>query len=140
MDEFKNQFNSEEYELEDNQSQYFDSESGEILDSKDLTVFQKMKILAERMGYEINNPKKGCRKCYGRGYTGFEKETKSPIVCMCVYKEEDKQKIRENFQVQTQKLSRAQRRKLEKVMRRRMKRVNTKKIIEEMEKENKDVE
>lgn len=134
MDEFKNKFDSNEYKL-DSQDQYFDTGSGELLDSKELTIFQKIKILAQKMGYEINDPKKDCRKCWGRGYTALKKDTHEPILCMCIFKPEDKANMQNT---PTQKLSRVQRRRMSKLMRKRMKRINVNKIIEQVKQENEE--
>lgn len=131
MADFENKFNSNEYDIEA-QDQYFDTGSGELVDDKELTIFQKIKIIAQRMGYEINDPKKDCRKCWGRGYTGLKKDTKEPVLCSCIFKPEDRANMQQS---PDQKMSRAQRRHMDKVVRRRMKRVNVNKLIEQVKKE-----
>ena len=132
MAEYENKFNSNEYELEA-QDQYFDTGSGELLDSKELSIFQKIKLIAQQMGYDINDPKKDCRKCWGRGYTGLKKDTKEPVLCSCIFKPEDRKNMQ---QAPNQKMSRAQRRRMDKIMRQRMKRVNVNKIIEQVKREH----
>jgi hypothetical protein len=44
-----------------------------------------MKAVAEKNGNVINEPKKDCKKCYGRGYTARDATTKQPIPCMCIF-------------------------------------------------------
>lgn len=34
-------------------------------------------------GVTFGNPRKGCKKCYGRGYIGKNTETGMPIMCSC---------------------------------------------------------
>ena len=60
--------------------------TGEILEfnnQKELEAAQAVRDLVELKG----KPKKSCRKCYGRGYIGFNTTTGKYIVCGCVKKE-----------------------------------------------------
>lgn len=85
-----NNLYSNDYELEE-KIIYADKDKGEVLDKDDikkLKPYDVMVAAAKSLGIELNKPKKDCRKCYGRGYTGFSLNGQ-PVPCSCVFKKED---------------------------------------------------
>jgi excinuclease UvrABC ATPase subunit len=66
---------------------FFDSNTGEMLDRTKLPPLEQIKIAARSMGQTINEPKKNCKKCHGRGYTGFTLEGNIPVACSCIHEE-----------------------------------------------------
>ena len=62
----------------------FVDSKGNIIDKKDVSPLMQMKAMAQANGMVLPDPKKGCRKCYGRGYTSHNPETKSFTPCSCV--------------------------------------------------------
>jgi hypothetical protein len=72
------------YNLEDRE-EFFDTNKGSVVEQKDLTPWEIIKATAVKLGYTINDPKKGCKHCYGRGYLGIMAGTKQPIPCNCIY-------------------------------------------------------
>lgn len=64
------------------------SNKGEVLDKKNLTPFQIIKLVAAQNQIEINDPNPSCKHCYGRGYLGVEHLTKKPVPCSCVFPEQ----------------------------------------------------
>lgn len=59
--------------------------TGEVIDKDNLTPFQIIKLVAAQNQLEINDPKKDCKHCYGRGYLGVELLTKKPVPCQCIF-------------------------------------------------------
>tara|TARA_R110001606_G_scaffold392489_1_gene561460 strand:+ start:8169 stop:8498 length:330 start_codon:yes stop_codon:yes gene_type:complete len=49
-----------------------------------MTPFEQIKYAAKKFGAEIKDPKKNCKHCHGRGYTGA-RTTGEPIACRCIY-------------------------------------------------------
>lgn len=82
---------NKQYELPQDESFFVDQSSGEVVDSKDLTPFQIIKLTAQQMDIKVQDPRKGCKKCYGRGYVGINTSTKEPVPCRCIYTFEQKQ-------------------------------------------------
>lgn len=120
-----------QYDLPTEQSpQYVDESTGQLVDSKDLTDFQKIKIIAQQLGIEIKKPNPGCKKCYGRGYKGKIKDTGEPVFCRCILVDKKTNNSSSNGD-----LNREQRRKMQKQMRRRIKKINMKKLIKEVDRE-----
>jgi len=53
---------------------------------KDLKPLEQMKWAAKKYNIPMNeSPKKNCRKCYERGYIGFNVGDKMPIPCPCMF-------------------------------------------------------
>lgn len=109
-------FSNDEYTV-NKVEELVDENSGSILKKEDISPFDQMKAIAKKTGYEINNPKRSCKKCFGRGYIGFDiTNNRSPIPCMCIYSKEDVEKSKKN-PIQTRQLNRSQKRKLYKELR-----------------------
>ena len=51
-----------------------------------------IKAAAEGIGLILNNPKPNCKKCFGRGYTGRNHETREPIPCTCLFPKYESQR------------------------------------------------
>lgn len=64
----------------------FLDEQGNVVDPKNVTMFQRLKLAAKNIGQEINDPDPKCKKCYGRGYTGINTDGNIPQPCTCIYK------------------------------------------------------
>ena len=85
------------YELPELADKFIDTSKGELIDKSKLSDFDVIKAVAKQKGVAIRNPRSGCKKCYGRGYIGWDNKTKAPIPCNCIYpaKTED-QKMQEH--------------------------------------------
>ena len=69
---------------------FVDEKSDEVIDSKELTDFQKIKLVCDKNEIRIREePKKGCRKCNGTGRIGYRLNSKEPIACGCIFYPED---------------------------------------------------
>ncbi len=77
----------EKYELPEDESIVVDVGQGKIVDEKELSHWERLKLAAQKANIPIKEPKEDCRHCYGRGYTGFDKEI--PIACKCIFSKED---------------------------------------------------
>lgn len=63
-----------------------DVNTGQVDDIKNLPVLEQIKVSASRFNIPLNSkPKRNCKKCYERGYIGFNSVDKTPIVCMCMF-------------------------------------------------------
>lgn len=75
----------EKYKAPEKDQKFVDVHKGTIVDKKDVSPLMQIKAFHESNGIKIGEPKSGCRKCYGRGYTGFEIMTKTWIPCGCLF-------------------------------------------------------
>lgn len=75
----------EKYDVPEKKEEFLDTTKTQIVDKKDLTDWDVIKALAKQLGTQIREPRKGCKKCYGRGWTARDSATKSPIPCNCIY-------------------------------------------------------
>lgn len=64
---------------------YVDPATGETVDPNNLDAWGKIKFVANQLGQTLDEPKKGCKHCYGRGYTSIDAHTQLPTPCACVY-------------------------------------------------------
>ena len=64
---------------------FIDPATGQVIDKSSLTPFEQIKVTAKSMNITLNDPKKNCKKCSGRGYTGIHVSDRSPIPCSCIY-------------------------------------------------------
>lgn len=56
---------------------------GAIVDTSKLTPMDKIRMIQEKMGLNIEDPDPNCKHCHGRGYTGvFQDGTPSPCKCL----------------------------------------------------------
>ena len=78
-------YKTSEYVNPSDRDGFVDTVAGTVKSREDLTPFDIIKSVALQTNTIINDPKKGCRRCYGRGYTGVDASTKSPIPCSCIY-------------------------------------------------------
>jgi hypothetical protein len=78
-------FNTGAYTAPVQQKTVLDTSSNAIKDLKDLTPYEQMELAAKERNIPILKPKKNCRKCYERGYIGFEADTKMPVPCDCIF-------------------------------------------------------
>jgi len=90
-----------------------------VTEKEDLTPFQKIKLVANETKTKIKEPLDGCKKCYGRGYIGFDSKTKFPVPCGCIFRglspnEKETNEQYDNKRINGPVLNRVQRRKLEK--------------------------
>lgn len=46
--------------------------------------FEELIDFYKTFDVELSEPKKDCKKCYGRGYIGLDSETDFPIMCKCI--------------------------------------------------------
>jgi len=114
-----NQF-QDEYEVPEERVEYLDQNSKEIVDKKNLNPYQIIKVIAQKNGINIKEPKKGCRKCGGRGWLGRSATTGEPFACGCIFPDSEKQK--QYLQGLNINMNRNQRRVYKKQIRKQMKR------------------
>ncbi len=110
----------QQYDLPSDQDAFVDVNKGEIIDKDELTPFEQIKIVAEKTGNVINDPKPSCKHCYGRGYQGIDSATRSPIPCNCIYPKKsafEKQQEQDQDRRKYGPPSRAQKRKMKRLMR-----------------------
>jgi hypothetical protein len=74
-----------DYDLPESKNVFIDVAKGEVIEKGEITPFQSMQAIAKQNGYDINEPKNSCKKCYGRGYIGKDSVTKMPLPCSCIY-------------------------------------------------------
>ena len=81
------------YNLPEEEEIYVDEKDGSIKLDDDLSPFEKIQVIAKRNGVKVNEPKKNCKHCYGRGYTGFDiKQENYPVPCLCIFPAETREK------------------------------------------------
>lgn len=73
------------YNLPEQKRGVIDPSTGQIKEMAELTPWDYIKGMATSMNIDIRNPKKGCTKCYGRGWTSKVAATGQPIPCHCIY-------------------------------------------------------
>jgi len=114
------------YNLPQNREEFIDTKSGEVVEQEKLDPMDVIRKIAQKIGTEIQDPKPGCKHCYGRGYTGRDAETKAPIPCNCIYpKKEGESAVQEQVvQESMRRLSRHQRRRLKAYTKRQKKKKN----------------
>lgn len=61
------------------------ADSVETPEERLMTPWELIVATAKAMNVEIGDPKKGCKHCFGRGWTGLDSQTKNPVVCHCVF-------------------------------------------------------
>lgn len=120
--ETNNLFN-QQYNLPEDRDEFVDMSSGEIVGREKIDPFDVIRKVAEKTGTKIQDPKKNCKHCYGRGYTARDAKTKSPIPCSCIYPklEGDAALERQYIESQFAKPSRKERRTMAKLTRKSIK-------------------
>ena len=104
-------------------SEVFVDDGGNIYENVDISPFDVIKALANKLGQTIEDPKPNCKHCHGRGYIGRDAETKAPIPCSCIYSKENKQKSEDVYR-KTKKMTRSERREYDRKLKRLMKKGN----------------
>jgi hypothetical protein len=90
----------------------------DLPEQNQLSVFDKIKDIAEKNGIDINDaPKSNCKKCFGRGFTGHRKlnygeDLKEPIPCQCIFTKEVLEKDKDNADRNLKLLTKKQQRKI----------------------------
>lgn len=125
-DSFEDEFESGDlltnvnYDVPTNEDAFVDGSAGNIIKKDDMTPFEIIKAIAKENGVDIQDPSKGCKKCHGRGYEGFETKTKMPFPCRCLYRNRTEiDKMNENLydsEKMNKHISRAQRRRMAKFL------------------------
>lgn len=63
-----------------------DTTTGQVEEIKNLPPLQQIKMASAKFNITLNDkPKKNCKKCYERGYIGFDSKEKTPIACTCMF-------------------------------------------------------
>jgi len=108
------------YEAPDNADKFVNTQDGTVVDKKDLTPFQMIKAIAKQNNHPIQNPSPGCKKCYGRGYEGFDSATKMPIPCRCLFRGKSNDEKANNMMYDMKnnpgKISRGQKRRMQQLL------------------------
>jgi len=75
----------QDYKTPKVQDAYIDPTKGAVVDKKNISPFEIIKAIADQTNTKIKEPRKGCKHCYGRGYTSKDAKTEMPIPCSCIY-------------------------------------------------------
>lgn len=75
----------EKYTAPAKDQKFVDVHKGTIVDKKDVAPLMQIKAFLESNGIKHGEPKKSCKKCYGRGYIGFDTKCLSWIPCGCLF-------------------------------------------------------
>ncbi|HON83257.1 MAG TPA: hypothetical protein PLI22_03860 [Caldisericia bacterium] len=81
---------SEGYHIQ-TRSEMIDPDKKEVLTPEKIKNMDPWNVIvagAAVLNLKINDPKKDCKHCYGRGYIGFQKN-RQPIPCNCIFNKED---------------------------------------------------
>ena len=57
----------------------------DMLNLRTADPMEIFKAAAEGAGITLQDPKKNCKKCYGRGFIGRKADTGEPIPCTCIF-------------------------------------------------------
>jgi len=74
-----------QYDLPQQKQGVIDTSTGQIKEMKELTPWDYIKGMATSMNIDIKNPKSGCKKCFGRGWTSKVVGTGQPVPCSCIF-------------------------------------------------------
>jgi hypothetical protein len=74
------------YDVPESVNAYVDTTDGTVVKKEDLTPWEIIKSIAKQNNVEIKDPSKSCKHCFGRGFEGFETNTKMPVPCRCIYR------------------------------------------------------
>lgn len=77
-------FNNDDYVVKPVEK-LFDKETGTVVEKKDVDPWELIKTVAKSSNVTLREPRKGCHKCYGRGWVGKDSKTQQPIPCNCVF-------------------------------------------------------
>lgn len=74
------------YEAPADKNTVVDTTTGQVEEIKNLPPLEQIKMAAAKFNITLNDkPKKNCKKCYERGYIGFDSKEKTPITCQCMF-------------------------------------------------------
>jgi hypothetical protein len=111
-----------EYDMPESTTQYVDSGSNEVVDGSELTDWQKIQLVAQKIGVKIKEPKENCKKCNGTGKIGYRVGTKEPMICSCIFESKEFENLR------PMQFNHAQRRQMIKNFKRENKKMNKKSL------------
>ena len=74
----------EKYVAPAKDEKFIDVHKGTVIDKKDVSPLLQIKAFFESTNTKYREPRSGCGKCYGRGYTGFNTTTQAWIPCRCM--------------------------------------------------------
>lgn len=84
---------------------FVDVHKGVVVDKKDVSPLLQIKSFYESNNIKIGEPKSGCRKCYGRGYIGFEIKSQTYLPCSCLFPSQTRlQREEEEYKIISQGL------------------------------------
>jgi hypothetical protein len=87
------------YETPKNVDKFIDTSTGQVIDKDKLGLWEQIKVVIESNGGVVGRRKSGCKRCYGRGYTGVWLDG-TPNACDCflpVKTPNEKKKAQEEF-------------------------------------------
>ena len=76
---------------------YFSVLSGQVYDIEKNTPVDRFQIPVHA------GPKSACKKCYGRGYVGIESNLKYYVICSCLRKHVDFDRLRAQINAEEKK-------------------------------------
>jgi hypothetical protein len=59
--------------------------TNEVTEEKDLAPWDVIVSMAKVMNITIQDPKKSCKRCLGRGWAGRDVNTHHPVPCNCIF-------------------------------------------------------
>lgn len=117
---------SQDYELPESREVILDKSKNEVIEKEDIGPLEVIRATAYAAGITINDPKPSCNKCYGRGYSGTDFNTKMPIPCKCIYPAKSQTEKQAEYEFDSSRLggrpNRDQRRNMRKQFRKMIKR------------------
>lgn len=108
--------------------------NGAVLDYKDVSPFEVIKKFAEKQNVKLNDPKKSCKHCYGRGYIGRMSNSGAPVPCNCIYPA-NVRNLQTNFIVENRSVRRNPKYKKEKAIKERLQLLEQLKLEKKIEAE-----
>lgn len=77
----------EDYGAIEEKTVFVEPDKGVVKEFHDLTPWEQIVESSKRYSISIKPPKKNCKKCFGRGYTGMSIEgaNKIPVACKCIF-------------------------------------------------------
>ena len=65
--------------------QSVDLASQEQIEMPEITPWDVIVMMAQSQGVTIQEPRKGCKHCYGRGWPAKDAKTGAPVPCSCIF-------------------------------------------------------
>ena len=109
------------YDIPDSKDTFVNTGDGSVVKKEDLSPFEIIKAVAKENGTKIQEPRKGCNHCNGRGFEGIDAKTKMPIPCRCIFRgktksEQEGENMYDAANKQHMKISRKQKRRMQRVL------------------------